>query len=222
VTDVVRTLGRWGALLALALLATACPHLPARELYRLAVIDSAASPLIPLANGARPVLTGTMAIAPYTTPGIYGDAGIVYRVGDSQYGVYPSREWAIPLGDQLGMMTEQVMRRTPLTSGETVFRPASRRSHQYVWRGAVRRFDEVDRGKEVFASVQLEAQLVRVADDSVVWSGSASAEQLVTEPTMPHIVAVLSSISEELVQRLVHEARAAAAELADSGPRRQR
>lgn len=208
---------------ALLLGVAGCGHIPARELYRLTVAaDTTVEPLIPLTGAPRPVLRGSLAIAPYSTPGVYGDASIVYRTGDTQYGVYPSREWALPLSEQLGMLTEDVLRRTPLTTEQALFRPPSPRSHTFVWRGTVRRFDEVDRNKQVFASVQLDAQLVRVADDSVVWRGTASLERPVAEGTMPAIVATLSSIAEELVERLAHQARDAAAELADSPPRGRR
>jgi uncharacterized lipoprotein YmbA len=222
VTDLA-SLARQSALaIALFLAMAGCGHLPARELYRLTVADTLVDPLIPLTGAPRPVLRGTLAIMPYVTPGVYGNPSIVYRIGETQYGVYPSREWALPLGEQLGMLTEDVLRRTPLTSEQALFRPPSTRSHTYVWRGTVRRFDEVDRGKQVFASAQLDAQLVRVADDSVVWRGTASEERLVPDPTMPAIVAALSAIADELVERLAHQARDAAAELADSASRGRR
>jgi uncharacterized lipoprotein YmbA len=215
VTELALLVRRPPLAVALLFAMTGCARLPARELYRLAVVDSIADPLIPLSSAPRPVLPGSLAIAPYVTPGVYGDPSIVYRIGETQYGVYPAREWALPLGEQLGMLTEDVLRRTPLTTEQAIFRPASPRVHTYLWRGSVRRFDEVDRGKQVYASAQLDAQLVRVADDSVVWRGSATLERLVPEPTMPAIVATLSAIADELVEQLVNEARAAAAQLAD-------
>jgi uncharacterized lipoprotein YmbA len=222
VTDLASLSRRWALAVPLLFAIAGCGRLPARELYRLTVADTVVDALIPLAGAPRPMLRGTLAIMPYATPGVYGDPSIVYRIGETQYGVYPSREWAVPLSEQLGMLTEDVLRRTPLTSEQALFRPSSPRSHTYVWRGTVRRFDEVNRGKQVFAAAQLDAQLVRIADDSVVWRGSASLERPVPVPTMPAIVAELSAIADELVQQLAHQARAAAAELANAPSRGSR
>ena len=82
-----------------------------RELYRLTIPDSSG----PAASVTGP-LTGSIAIERYVAPGLYGDASLVYRVGENAYGAYPSREWAIPLADQLGVLTESQLRRRPLTA----------------------------------------------------------------------------------------------------------
>jgi ABC-type uncharacterized transport system auxiliary subunit len=150
-----------------------------------------------------------VAIARYATPGVYGGRGIVYRVEDTEYGVYPTREWAIPLGEMLAMLTEDVMRREPLATEGAVYNPPSRRAFTYLWRGSVSQFEEVVRGKEIFAGVQLEVRLVRIADDSVLWSGERRLERPVAKATMPSIVEALSLLGNEVVASLVQEARSA-------------
>lgn len=172
-----------------------------RELYRLTIPDSSG-----LAGQATGPLTGSIAIERYVSPGLYGDASLVYRVDENAYGAYPSREWAIPLADQLGMLTESQLRRRPLSSGAVIFRPPSPRAHAYLWRGTVRQFEEVNRGSQVFASVHLDAMLVRTADDSVMWTGSARAERAVATPTMAAIVATLSTLAASVVSELVDDA----------------
>jgi uncharacterized lipoprotein YmbA len=205
-------------LLAAALTGCLGGRLPARELYRLAPPPASAEPTIELRAEGRAPLVGTVAIVPYVAPGLYGSGGIVFRVGETQYGVYPSREWALPLGDQLGLLTQTVLRERPLAEGGALYDPPSRRSHAYVWRGIVRHFDEVNRGDTVLASVQLDAQLIRTADDSVVWSGSASRERLVPRPDMPGIVETLSLIAHEAISELVADARTAAHAAHGFGP----
>ena len=192
--------------LATALAASACIRgtLPAREYYRLSIADS-----VPVASrdSATAVLrAGTLGIAPYVTPGIYAETGIAYRVGESEYGTYPSREWAIPLSQMLGVLTEGVLRRAPLTTAPALFDPPSLRSQTYVWRGTVREFEEVDRGKAVSAVVRIDAALVRTADDSVVWTGSARREAPVPAPTMDSVVRTLSSLATDAVASLVADA----------------
>lgn len=193
-------------------------HLPPLEFYRLAVADSTRL-AVPLADTPLrfAIAPGSVAIAPYQTPGIYADRGIVYRIGDTQYGAYPSRQWALPLSTMLGLVTQDVLRAEPLTAQPAVFDPPAYDSETYVWRGFVRQFEEVDRGAEVHAAVALDARLVRASDDSVVWSGSVRFERPVPQGTMPAIVSTLSRVAAEAVGQLADEARASLARAASAG-----
>jgi len=156
------------------------------------------------------VLPGTLAIAPYVTRGIYDDPGIVFRINDVQLRAYPSKEWAIPLRDMLGEATETMLRRSALTAEPAVFDPRSQRSQTYVWRGTVREFEEVDQGNRVLVAVNLEAQIVVAANDSVVWSGSHRVEQAVADPTtsMQRVVEGLSAATADVLSTLIQRARA--------------
>ena len=193
--------------------------LPPIELYRLAATDTSALET-PVAMTRGPLFVGSLAIAPYQTPGIYGERNVVYRIGDTQYGKYPSREWALPVAAMLGMITEEVLRHTPVSSGGALYDPPSYRSHDLVWRGLVRELEEVDRGKEVYAAVRLEVRVVRAVDDSLLWTGSARLERSVPHPTMNAIVSTLSSLSTEVVQSLAEQAHAALTRSAASAARR--
>lgn len=165
-----------------------------------------------------PPLTGSVAIARYDTPGLYASGSLVYRVGSTSYGAYPSREWAIPLGEMLASITEGIIRERSLTSGRVAFEPSSARREQYEWRGTVREFDEVDAPSSVTASVWLVAQLVRVADDSIVWSGSArEAEPISQTRSIDAVVSGLSTAAARAVVRLTDEAGSALRRLAAAG-----
>ena len=191
--------------------------LPPRELYRLVPTESIVDAARP--SGAPP-LTGSIFIATYKTPGIYGSGSIVYRVGATSYGAYPSREWAIPLGEMLGTLTEDVVRRRALTSGTVGFDPAIARRDEYEWRATVREFDEVDTPGSVSASVSLSAQLVRATDDSVVWSGAAHVTEVVREARrMDSVVQALSIAATRAVARLADDAAAALRGLAAAAAR---
>lgn len=190
---------------ALALSATTCIRpSPPTEFWRLTLPDTGAGHAAASGSAA---LDGTLAVAEYVTPGLYADAGIVYKIGDSQYGAYPLREWAIPLGEQLGVLTERVLTRVPLTHEHAVFDPPSRRAQTYIWRGTVREFDEVNRGRQVLAAVRIDGLVVRAIDDSIVWSGTSRAEREVTDGTMPSIVRTLSELAAEVVTDLAMRAR---------------
>lgn len=213
-----------GALAAPAL-AGCFGSLPARELYRLRpVAPEAGAPAS--ADAGRPAPAKdepVLRVEPYATPGVYAEPGIVYRVGDTRYGTYPTREWALPLGGMLATLTAGSVARLEggpqrVEDGAGAGRgPAGR---GLVWRGVVREFEEVDRDKQVSAAVWLDARLVRAADDSVLWQGSARLERPVTPPTqMAAVVDGLSDAAQRAVAQLVQEAapalrRASAARLA--------
>jgi ABC-type uncharacterized transport system auxiliary subunit len=202
-----RALAR-AAFLSLALLAPlSCIRgtIPARELYRIAAAPGdSAGPAV--GTDGAPPLAGSLGIAPYITAGIYAEPSIAYRVGDAEYGTYPSREWALPLSQMLGVLTEEIVRRHPLTADPAIYSPPSLRSQTYLWRGRVRRFEEVDRGKVVSAAVSVDAAILRTSDDSVLWSGSARRERVVTGGTMADVVRTLSALATEAVEELVADA----------------
>lgn len=200
-------LGAATILAAAALAPVACIRgtIPSRELYRLALAPSD-SGAPPAARVSPPRLAGSLGVAPYVTAGIYAEPSIAYRVGDSEYGTYPSREWALPLSQMLGVLTEEVLRRRPLTAGPAIYNPPSLRSQTYLWSGRVRRFEEVNRDKVVSASVWVDATILRTADDSVVWSGSAHRERVVSGKTMTDVVHTLSELARETVSELVEQA----------------
>src|SRR5919202_623834 len=132
-----------GALLAAVLVACVHGTLPPRELYRLLPLDSAAvmhARAVGPASGA-PVLDGALHVEPYQTPGLYGDPAIVYRVGETQYGTYSSREWAIPLSNMLATLTADVLRATSFAAGPVVSEAAADNGTRYKWRGPVHEFE---------------------------------------------------------------------------------
>jgi ABC-type uncharacterized transport system auxiliary subunit len=192
--------------------------LPANQFYRLAPVDSLGA--TPGALGAPP-LTGSIAVVTFETPGIYGDGALVYRVGASDYGKYPTREWAIPLGEMLAARTETIAGARALTSGRLAFDRTGSRREQYEWRGTVREFDEVDAATAVSVSVSLAARLVRVANDSVIWSGSSSEVEPVREARrIESVVDALSAASTRALIRLVEDAAAALRRDAAAGAQR--
>jgi ABC-type uncharacterized transport system auxiliary subunit len=202
-------------LIVLLVLAAGCIHgrIPPLEQYRLRIPDTSVASLLQFdGNGHELRPAGDLAIVPYLAPGLYGSRGIVFRIGENQYGSYPNREWAVPVSTMLGMITEDLLRAHPVTLGPAVFDPPSPHSYTYIWRGVVRELEEVNRGPDVYAAVRLDARLVRARDDSILWVGSARLEQKVPSGTMPAIVDALSRLTTEAILQLVDGARATLAQ----------
>lgn len=196
-------------LVALVLLGVACVRsrtVAPIERYRLLPTAAETASVAP-AVAISDLPDGSVAISRYVTPGLYGERGIVYRVGEAGYATYLSREWAIPLGEMLGRRTADLMQEKPLLRGGALFDPPTRRSFTHRWRGTVREFEEVNRGNAVFVAVSLEASLIRVDDDSILWSGAARVERPVPEGTIEGIVAGLSAATDEVVFALLDSAK---------------
>jgi ABC-type uncharacterized transport system auxiliary subunit len=177
--------------------------LPPLERYRLepAPVAAADSQRAGAANGR---LAGqSIAVEPYEAAGIYADPQIAYRVDATRYGTYPDREWAVPLSAMLADMTADVLRGTSAEVTVGGAKPAA----GMVWRGAVREFEEVDRGNQVFAAVRLRAMLVNGTTDSVLWQGEAQVERPVEQQkTMDAVVRALSTAAADVVSQLVAQA----------------
>jgi ABC-type uncharacterized transport system auxiliary subunit len=198
---------RVALLLAAPLLSGCIGSAPPLERYRLTPMPA------PAATATATALTDssarvTIAVEPYATTGIYADPQIVYRVGESTYGAYPNREWALPLGTMLADATVETLRATP-GLGAQVTTDGVAAAHGLVWRGTVQRFEEIDRHDGVAAAVELDAVLVRTPGDTVVWQGSVALERGVAEPGMPAIVSALSELTSAALRRLVDESRGA-------------
>jgi ABC-type uncharacterized transport system auxiliary subunit len=207
-----RVVARAAGTALLIALGAACfrSKLPPLEQYRLAPAPTATA----LASSPVPgPLPGSVAVSRFNTPGVYGGAQIVYRIGETGYGTYPNREWALPLGEMLGILAEESIRAEPLGSA-VVYEPATRRQFGYEWKGSVRQFEEVNRDRQVFVSVHLEARLLRMADDSILWLGERHVELPVPQPTMINIVDALSTAARQAMRELVLDAKTAARSVA--------
>jgi ABC-type uncharacterized transport system auxiliary subunit len=211
------------AVLAIAALVAGCLRsrtVPPIEMYRL-LPTAAETSTVTTPAAIVDLPEGSLAVARYITPGLYGQRGIVYRVGESGYATYPSREWAIPLGEMLGRRTADLLQEQPLLQGGALFDPPTRRAFTHLWRGTVREFEEIDRGNNVFVAVNLEASLIRVDDDSILWSGAARVERAVPNGTIEGIIAGLSSATDEVVFALLDSARVSIRQKSANGSARE-
>jgi ABC-type uncharacterized transport system auxiliary subunit len=120
----------------------------------------------------------------------------------------------------LGALTQEIVERRGLTSGRVAFEAPASKNQPYEWRGTVREFDEVDSPSSVSASVSLAVQLVRVADDSVIWSGAARETQPVAVArSIESVVAALSEAASRAVARLADAAASDLRRIAAAGAR---
>jgi hypothetical protein len=110
-------------------------------------------------------------------------------------------------GTMLAALTSETLGRDPALAGRVRDGAPAAGSRGLRWRGVVREFEEVDRGAAVSVAVRLDARLERIADDSLLWSGSARAEAPVGRSTdMTAVVDSLSSLASRAVASLARDA----------------
>jgi uncharacterized lipoprotein YmbA len=158
------------------------------------------------ASGTAPLAGAPLEIALYETPGLYGDHAIAYRVDESRYGTYRTRDWAMPLGQMLSARTAALLRHQQVAPIVLESDAPSPTRTGWRWEGTVREFEEVDRKSGVSVAVALDVVLRRAENDSVVWRGARKLERPVESPSMTNVVAALSATSDSVITALARDA----------------
>ncbi len=130
----------------------------------------------------------SLLIGHFQAPTLYRDTRIVYRTGPNEMGLYADHRWVEPPA----LMVEEMLLHTLRHSGnyKSVQLIASNAQGDYVVRGRVERFDEVD-GKPLGAQVWLHVSLYDVKHGATVWSHSYQHDEEVSGNDVASVAAAL-------------------------------
>jgi ABC-type uncharacterized transport system auxiliary subunit len=155
-------------------------------------------------------------IGHFRAPTLYRDTRIVYRTGPNEMGLYEDHRWVAPPA----LMVEEMLLQTLRRSGnyKSVQLIASNAQGDYVIRGRVERFDEVD-GKPLGAQVWLHVSLYDPKKGETVWSHSYQHDEEVSGNDVASVAAALDKnlqqgileLSAEINQYLAEHPRPAEA-----------
>jgi ABC-type uncharacterized transport system auxiliary subunit len=155
-------------------------------------------------------------IGHFRAPTLYRDTRIVYRTGPNEMGVYQGHRWV----EAPALMVEEMVLQSMRRSGQykSVQKIASNAQGDYVVRGRVERFDEVE-GKPILASVWLHLSLYDVKHGETVWSRSYEHDEPVSGKEVADVAAALDKnlqsgileLTSEINQYLAEHPRPAAA-----------
>ncbi len=125
-----------------------------------------------------------------TAPHLYRDDRIVYRSTGMQLGTYEYHRWAEPPTDMLEAMLTRLLR----ASGKykSVSPLGSNATGDYIVRGRLHDFEEVDTGQGLAARVALEVELFHRESGHTVWSHFYEHDEPVTGSEVPDVVAALN------------------------------
>lgn len=176
--------------LLMALMGASCGGLPKTYYYTLRV------PPPPPANDPKTNLV--LGVERFRAPEVLRDDRIVFYESPTQLNFYQYHRWS---SDPATMLTELVARRLDqMGVFAEVRRLPAREPVDYVLRGRLFNFEEVDYEAGVKARAALELTLVRARDGKVVWSVTRQAEGAVQEKGVPGVVKALDAASEQLLR----------------------
>lgn len=146
-------------------------------------IEPPPTPAAPAAPSGPALLVGTISIPPELQ-----DGRIRYRVGANEVGAYQFHRWI----DQPGTMISESLVRTLRASGRyrSVMESSSSAAGDYILRGRLYEFDEVDR-ESIETSISLRLDLVDEKTKRIVWQDLVRHEEPVGSKNVPEVVASL-------------------------------
>ena len=116
------------------------------------------------------------------------DGRIRYRVGSNEVGAYQFHRWT---AQPAAMISESLVRTLRATGKyRSVMESSSAAAGDYILRGRLYEFDEVDRGA-IQTSISLGVDLVDAKTKRIVWQDLVKHEEPVGSKNVPEVVASL-------------------------------
>ena len=181
----------WAAVLGLllALAGVACGGLPKIHYYTL--------PIPPPPEAGDPKTNLILGVEPFRAVEVLRDDRIVYFESPTQLNFYEYHRWS---SNPATMLTDLTIRRMNMLGEFAGVRILpSRAPVDYVLRGRLLNFDEVDFDAQVKGRVVLELSLLRSRDNALVWSGIRQAESVAEGKGVPAVASALSAASGQLL-----------------------
>jgi len=186
-----RVLRRWWWL-ALAFTSASC-SLPRTHYYTMELPHATPE--------TGPVIARHITIQRFRADQVLMDDRILYREGPNEVNFYEYHRWASPPVD---LATNYFLYR--LKDSGTYARVSAYYdgAHaDFTLQGRLHHFEEVDRGKEVFASVALELELMDTGTRALVWRGEAECTHPVTIRDMAGVVRGIYDCLDEIASKLL-------------------
>jgi cholesterol transport system auxiliary component len=154
--------------------------------YYQLTIPAAGAPTMTAATVPATIIVGRP-----STSDLYKDTRLVYSVGLEQMGTYDRERWV----GSPPMMIQEVFLRELRASGhyEGVRYPESNVIGDFVLRGRLYDFKEVDSGGTPVARLTMDMELRNIKTGATVWTLYYTHDEPVTAKTVPDVVSALNS-----------------------------
>lgn len=139
------------------------------------------------APAGAPAYPVALLIGRMTAPSVYRDTRIIYQTGPAEMGAYEYHRWVDVPAD---MLTNLLLRQLRASGRyETVQPLSSNASGDYVIRGQLYEFTEVNNGGSMTARVAFEMDVFEYASGKTVWSKHYSSSEPVSGTDISAVVA---------------------------------
>jgi ABC-type uncharacterized transport system auxiliary subunit len=183
----------FGAILAATVITCACGGVPKTRYYTVAMPP----PSAPTDSRTHFVLD----IPRFQAPDVLRDDRILYYVTPTELNRYEYHRWS---ADPAEMMAELIARRL---RGMEVFRQVRlfprTTPGDYVLRGRLLDFEELDYEAGGRVRVSLELELLRARDHKVIWSGMRHSEQGIQGKGVANVVAALNTSADQVLNEVL-------------------
>jgi ABC-type uncharacterized transport system auxiliary subunit len=177
-------------ILPLALWAASCGSVPKTNYYTLRI------PPPPAAHDPR--TAAIVGVEHFRATEVLRDDRIVYYASPTELNFYQYHRWS---ADPATMLTELVARRLEQSGAFAAVRLLpSREPVDYLLRGRLTNFEEVDSMPGVKARVGAEMMLIRARDRKILWSDNRQEESTAQGQGVPAVVQAVNAASERLVE----------------------
>lgn len=193
----VRRAGIAAVGLALVLLLASCGSIPKTYYYTLEI------PPPPSVVNPHPRTALVLGIERFRAPDFLRDDRIVYYESPTQVNFYQYHRWAAEPAELFAETIARRLRRAELFT--EVRKLPARATVDYILRGHVLNFEEVDEPAGVKGRVALQLSLIRAKDQAVVWTGSRTAERPAVRNGVPGVVEALNASSEQVLEDLLRD-----------------
>jgi ABC-type uncharacterized transport system auxiliary subunit len=142
----------------------------------------------------------TLMLGRFSAPNVYRDTRLLYRTGLNEMNIYEQQRWVEPPAEMVKGMFLRVLRQ----SGRyrSVHLMGSNVRGDYVLRGRVHRFEEVD-APGLGARVAIEADLYDPATGTTLWTHHYQQEETANGNTVPAVVEALNRNVQRGVSEIV-------------------
>jgi ABC-type uncharacterized transport system auxiliary subunit len=151
--------------------------------------------------GPAPAIARHISVQRFRGSRVLSDDRILYREGPSEVNFYEYHRWASPPVD---LATNYVTHR--LKDSGTYMRISSYNEgagSDYMLRGQLHHFEEVDRGKEASTAVALELELFDTKTGAPVWREEAECTRPLATRDVPGVVRGVQECLEETASKLL-------------------
>lgn len=156
-------------------------------------------------SAAAPAVSRQIAVRTFRGDQRFADERIAYRENLSQINHYEYHRWANPPGELVTDYFIHRLKDSGAYAGVSAYKEGP--DADFILGGRIRRFEEVDRDKEVFAAVDLELELANGKTRATVWRGEAECSKPLATRDLNGVTQGIHACLEETAGKLLAEMR---------------